>query len=231
MRFSGAGGARSGGAELVGIQLPRRMQRTQGNGVLRSPTTARAAQCQPRAAAHALHAGTRAVCAPILPFLGGMSAFGDSKASQPHLSHGSAPRNCPSLQPSQGWGKGMAAAPHHPPSSPTAKHRPSTGSKPVSASSELLQWKAWTQLCPKWLHVPQHSPGQGPAHQTRLQHSVTLRTASPKTFPKSHLPTVPGSCFLGQTELTLVGTAYHPKITQGFLHCGPDPFPHLSAQL
>lgn len=104
----------------------------------------------------------------------------------PRLSHGSSPRNSLSLQTTQGWGKALAGTPHQPPSSPTEKHGTSTGSKPVSASWELLPWKAWTRLCPKWLQLPQHSPGQAPAHQTWLWHSVTLKIA--RLFPIATFP-------------------------------------------
>lgn len=91
MRFSGAGGAGPGGSGLSVREKGRAggdpaalwgAGNTKECGAVK-PHNIRAAHCQPHATPHALHAGTSPVCPPIVPFLGVMTGFGDSKASQP----------------------------------------------------------------------------------------------------------------------------------------------------
>lgn len=179
-----------------GVQLPSGVQGTQGNVNPQHQGSPVPAPC---------HSCSAPACPCILPFLGIMSGFGDPKASQPHLSHGSSPRTSPSLQTSQGWGKGLAGAPHRPPSSPSAKHRTSTASEPVSNS-----WESLDPAVSQVVSSPSAEPWASP-HEAWLWHSATLRTASPRTFPKSHLPTVPRSCLLRTDTAHPCGDQLSPK--------------------
>lgn len=94
-------------------------------------------------------------------------------------------------------------------------------------SLSLTPGKAWTQLCPRRFHLPQQSPGEAPMRPGYGTQPPSEQQV-PGPSPKATFPRCPGPVCLGQTQLTLVGTSYHPRITWGFPCHGHDPFHHLS---
>lgn len=146
------------------------------------------------------------------------------------LSHRSSPRNSPSLHTTQGWGKGLAGAPHQPPSTP----KQSTGHQQDQSLSlppeNCCSGKPGHNCVSSGFISPSTALGKPP--HIRPGYSTQSPSASPKTFPKIYLPTVPRSSLLRLDTAHPHGDQLPPKNHPGLPpHHGSDPFHHLSVQL